>query len=569
MYKSIALVDLSCLFKRNFEALPPKGAENTLAELVRISERVEHVVICLDAPPYKRKEIFPEYKAHREEPTTAERYQKRWLYEQLEERGYQMAKLKGQEGDDVIATLARIYGESCPDVWLVGAAKDLAQCVTDNVRQLIPAHGERVEHFRGPKEVKEKYGVTPAQIPLYLALVGDRGDNVPGVKGIGQVKAAGLIGEYKTLTGIAENLGAIGGPMGKALAEGWEQLVLSLSLTTLDTKLPLDHQALLLKREPKVAETMAPGVELELDGFMGNATPMPEPPSIAVQIAAENAKLNVLMNAEPPKPEPRIGKDPRADEFLKQEAAAREQVRNADRAAAENHDREQKREEEWREQRRREISSIAEPIEAPSPPSAPLPPKPSVESADKPGLVKAKPAPTEYGMVTSKLEPEDLRSAEVIAKWLDAGGLYKQKFKTPAAIVTVIMYGKALGLPMMAALSGFHIIEGKPSASADLVRALAMRSPKCKYFRLVSADDTQATWETWHRDHDEPTRLVYTIEEARKAGLKGGNWNTREKQMLVKTCSSILARWVYTIETMGLYCPEEMGDYVDTVGEAA
>lgn len=549
-YKSIALVDLSCLFKRNFEALPPKGAENTLAELVRISERVEHTILCLDAPPYKRKEIFPEYKAHREEPTTAERYQKRWLYEQLEERGFQMAKLQGQEGDDVIATLGRRYGESCPDVWLVGADKDLAQCVTDNVRQLIPAHGERVEHFRGPKEVKEKYGVTPAQIPLYLALVGDRGDNVPGVKGIGQVKAAGLIGEYKTLTGIAENLGAIGGPMGKALAEGWEQLVLSLALTTLDTKLPLDHQALLLKKEPKMAETMAPGVGLELDGFMGNATPMPEAPP----------------EPEPAKPEPRIGKDPRADEFLRQEAAAREQVRPADRAAVENHDHEQKREEEWRNQRRREMAAIAEPIEAPA--AAPLPPKaqPPAERGDRPGLVKTTP---EYGMVTSKLEPEDLRSAEVVAKWLDQGGLYKQKFKTPAAIITVIMYGKALGLPMMAALSGFHIIEGKPSASADLIRALAMRSPKCKYYRLVQADEKSATWETWHRDHDEPTRLVYTIEEARKAGLRGGNWNTREKQMLVKTCSTILARWVYTIETMGLYCPEEMGDYVDTVGEAA
>jgi 5'-3' exonuclease len=569
MYQSIALVDLSCLFKRMFEANPNKGAENTLAELVRVSERVEHAVICLDTPPYKRKEVYPEYKADREEPTTSERYQKRWLYEQLEERGFQMARLKGQEADDVIATLARIYGESCPDVWLVGADKDLAQCVTDNVRQLIPSHGERVEHFRGPKEVKEKYGVTPAQIPLYLALVGDKSDNIPGVKGIGQVKAAGLIGEYKTLTGIAENLGAIGGPMGKALAEGWEQLVLSLALTTLDAKLPLDAPALLLKKEPKVAEQMAPGVEVEFDGFMGNATPMPETapfinpekPTVYVHPGQTVAETSRLINeALAAKPEPRVGKDPRADEFLRQEAAAREQAaasRNADRAAIEQHEREQKREEEWREQRRVEQQQPA------------AQPAPKAEAQDKPGLVKTKPAPTEYGMVSSKLEPEDLKSAEVVAKWLDAGGLYKQKFKTPAAIVTVIMYGKALGLPMMAALSGFHIIEGKPSASADLIRALAMRSPKCKYYRLIQADEKSATWETWHRDHDEPTRLVYTIEEARKAGLKGGNWSSREKQMLVKTCSTILARWVYTIETMGLYCPEEMGDYVDTVGEAA
>lgn len=615
MYRTIALVDLSCLFKRTFEANPNKGAENTLAEIVRIEGRVEHVILCLDAPPYARKQIFPDYKAHREEPTTSETYQKRWLYEQLEERAFQMAKLKGQEADDVIATLARIYGETTPEVWLVGADKDLAQCVTDNVLQLIPAHGERPEHFRGPKEVKEKYGVTPAQMPLWLALVGDKSDNIPGVKGIGQVKAAGLIGDYKTLTGIAENLQSIPGQNGKALAEGWEQLVLSAKLTTLDTRLPLDAQALLEKKQPKVPEQMAPNVELVFDGFMGNTTPMPE---AAPEPTVERAQ-------------PLIGKDPRADEFMRQEAAAREQMRNADRAAQEQQDREATRQREGQPRREKLPSeqpgfpawpdSNFRPVQEPTrltleingtehraamnesapPPqvsneaaprrvteaefdpigkspgaSGPMPPKqeppkaeapkPAAEKADRPGLAKTTP---DYGMVTTKLEPEDLRSAEVIAKWLDAGGLYKQKFKGPAAIITVIMYGKALGLPMMAALSGFHIIEGKPSASADLIRALAMRSPKCKYFRLVSADDTQATWETWHKDHDEPSRLTYTIEEARKAGLRGGNWNTREKQMLVKTCSTVLARWVYTIETMGLYCPEEMGDYVDTVGEAA
>ncbi len=332
MYRSIALVDLSCLFKRTFEANPNKGAENTLAEIVRLSERVEHLILCLDHPPYARKQIFPDYKAHRTEPTTSETYQKGWLREQLEERGFPMARLKGQEGDDVIATLARIYGESCPDVWLVGADKDLAQCVTDNVRQLVPAHGERPEHFRGPKEVKEKYGVTPAQMPLWLALVGDKTDNIPGVKGIGQVKAATLIGDYKTLTGIAENLQSIGGQVGEALRGGWEQLVLSQRLTTLDTRLPLDAASLLLKKEPKVPVQVEPKVELELDGFMGNATPMPESDHAEdhrVTIAAALAEQLVA------KPEPLIGKDPRADEFMRQEAAARDSRRKADRAAEE------------------------------------------------------------------------------------------------------------------------------------------------------------------------------------------------------------------------------------------
>lgn len=361
MYQRIALVDVSCLFKRTFEANPNKGATNTLAEIEHVATRVDHVILCLDAPPYARKELFADYKANRDAPTTSETYQKKWLYERLVERGFQMARLKGQEADDVMATLARIYGESIPEVWLVGADKDLAQCVTDNVLQLIPAHGERPEHFRGPPQVKEKFGVTPDQMPLWLALVGDKTDNIPGVKGIGQVKAATLIGDFKTLTGIAENLQRIPGQVGKALAEGWEQLVLSLKLTTLDTRLPLDALALLEKKEPKPAEPApppAPQGELEFEGFVGNETPMPEAPSVAAQIAAEHAKLNVLMSAESP-PQPLIGKDPRADEFLRQEAAAREQMRNADRAAQEQQERAVAREQD-RQPRREKVEFDSE-----------------------------------------------------------------------------------------------------------------------------------------------------------------------------------------------------------------
>jgi 5'-3' exonuclease len=364
--KTIALVDVGCLFKRTYEANPNAGGQNTLAEIERVAARVDRVVLCLDYPPYDRKEVFPEYKANRVEPETTEVYQKRWLYDALKSRGYPMARVKGKEGDDVIATLARIYGESWAEVWLVGADKDLAQCVTDNVLQLVPKHGERAEYFRGPKEVKEKFEVTPEQIPLFLALTGDKSDNVPGVPGIGPVKAAGLIGEHKTLAGIAERLATGTGKMWESLRANWNQLHLSLKLTTLDTKLPLDAEALLARSEP-VAH---PQGEPE---FMGNATPMPEPELVCsgthAPVAAPEpitfdlASVDAAIAAAS-KPEPLIGKDPRADEFLRQEAAARaehERERNADRAAREQHEQEEKREEEWRKAKREEFIPFGEP----------------------------------------------------------------------------------------------------------------------------------------------------------------------------------------------------------------
>jgi 5'-3' exonuclease len=316
---AIALVDVGCLFKRNYEANPNAGAENALKEIIRIEERVAHVVMCLDYPPYKRAELYPAYKAQRPEPETTETYQKKLLYRELKQRGYPMARVEGAEGDDVVATLARIYGESWPEVWLVGADKDLAQCVTDNVLQLVPKHGERAEYFRGPAEVKEKFEVTPEQIPLFLALTGDKTDNVPGVTGIGPVKAAGLIADHKTLTGIAEYLATGTGKVWEALRANWNQLELSLRLTTLDSRLPIDAQALLVREAPKV------GREPE---FVGNTTPMPEPDLVCSGTHAPAAF-----------PEPIIGKDPRADEFMRQ-LGEQERLRNADRAAQEQQERE-------------------------------------------------------------------------------------------------------------------------------------------------------------------------------------------------------------------------------------
>lgn len=561
--QSIALVDLSCLFKKNFMAMPGAepgaAAEKTLAELASIRESVEHVILCLDWPPYdRRKAIYPAYKNNRPPMPEAEKAQKKWLYSECKRAGYQMARVTGEEADDVIATLARIYGESCPDVRLVGADKDLAQCVTANVRQVIPPIAERPGELRGPERVLEKFGVHPYQIPLYLALVGDKSDNVPGVPGIGPVNAIALIAEHKTFFALGEVLTLRPkqpkGPW-KALAENWSQLEMSLELVTLRRDLPLDADALLERLEPMPAETMGQTRDVQLDGLMGNETPMPEAPP------------------EPEAPKPIIGADPKAAEFLRQQHA--------------RHLAEQESELKWRKEMREEneaaerLGQNRDAANDQKPSTPPSGPRPVTEAefdpiGKSPGAsgplppVAAKPAPivkapVDYGLVTADLQPQDLKSAEVISKWLMASGLYPQ-FRTAASIFAVIMRGKELGLGVTTALAGFHVVEGKPTASADLIRALATRSPKCKYFRLVHSDDTYAEWETFHTDHPEPTKYRYTIEEANDAGLRGGNWQKRKRDMLCKSAAAKLARIVYPGEVLGLYAPDEFND---SYGEAA
>jgi 5'-3' exonuclease len=523
-YRSIALVDISYLFKRNYMAAvngssPGAAAQKTLDNLASIRESADHVVVCCDAPPYKRKLVFADYKALREKPEEAELAQKRWVMTRLKEQGYQIAKSPGYEADDIIATLARVYGESCPEVRLIASDKDIAQCVTDNVIQHIPPTGERKWERRDVLGVKAKFGVYPHEMPLWQALAGDSTDNVPGVPGIGQKKAAQLVCEFKTLAGIAEALasGSKTGAMWKSLAEHWAELKLSLDLVTLDTHVPLDHTALLGKLPVKPmavdnmnvdsmgSDSMSATASDSMPGFMPNTTPEPEPvkpePPVAVTEAAA-PPVQVVTEAE--------------------------------------------------------FDPISPPPNAPPRAPVPAPPLPKQDTGTVSNVTALVREPTNYGLVTDDLQPCDLRSAQLTSKWLFEGGLYPQ-FQNPCAVFSVIARGKEMGLKMTTSLASFHVVEGKPVASADLIRALAERDPKCEYFRKIHSDRESVTWETKHRDHPSPTTYTYTWQDAVDAGLSNRDiWKKRRIEMLSKTASSKLAREVYAGSTLGLYCPEEM-----------
>jgi 5'-3' exonuclease len=433
--QSIALVDLSCLFKKNFMVMPgePEAASRqTLKELASVRESVEHVILCLDAPPYERRlAIFADYKALRPAPTDAEKAQKRWLYAQCTVAGYQMARVQGEEADDVIATLARIYGEMCPDVRLVGADKDLAQCVTENVRQMVPAIGARPSELRGPERILEKYGVKPDQIPMWLALVGDKGDNVPGVPGIGQVKAVRLISEHRTFydLGQAAHLRPPSGDW-KSLKENWSQFEMSMALVILNRNLPIDANALLIPLERK-----ADDVALAAD--------LPFPPA------------STTKSSPPPVGQPIIGKDPKADEVLRQLAAEHqrlcESITGIHPVDTRVHAHEQEKEEQWRRDMREEneaaerdyqvkrnppaneVTGEFDPIGKSPGANGPLPPKPAAVVALPPpvlnsnlrGLARLR-APFEKHQVSklpkgtkdqNNCQPSEKRSCQVCGGW--------------------------------------------------------------------------------------------------------------------------------------------------------
>lgn len=129
----------------------------------------------------------------------------------------------------------------------------------------------------------------------------------------------------------------------------------------------------------------------------------------------------------------------------------------------------------------------------------------------------------------------------------------------PAQAYVVLMTGHDLGLSPSQALRGVHVIEGKPSPSADTLHAVVLNSPLCDYFKHVETTDDHSTWET-KRVGYEPERGTYTIQEARDAGLvkPKGNWEKHPRRMLRARAKAFLARDVYPDLCLGLYTPDEL-----------
>jgi hypothetical protein len=360
---------------------------------------------------------------------------------------------------------------------------------------------------------------------MYQALVGDPGDNVPGVAKVGPKTATELCNLYPTVTKLAEALPTLRlasvrncDAIKASLIANWESFILSLKLTTLDTNVPLDHEALLVRREAEPVKE-DDSMNIGNDNDDGAVTPHP---GFEEAMAAYQEELPRLQKAE----------------------AARSEE-------AEDHY------EEEREQNEEHVEAVAAEL------------VPRTQRILRTASMTGGPVPsytqTQYGMVTPDLQPLDLQAAEVLSKWLAKGELYVKRFKNAAQIYTIIQKARELRLPLTVVLDNYHIVEGRPCPSADLIRALAERDPCFGYLMPIEQSATRCVWEGKNTRHPRPVQYPYTIEEAQAAGLvkRGqfgpGNWITRPMDMLNKTAASKLARQLWPGATMGLYCLEEMG----------
>lgn len=183
-----------------------------------------------------RNEIYPEYKANRDETPEDLIPQFPLIRDATEAFDIPCIELEGYEADDLIAAYTRQAREQGKKVVIVSSDKDLMQLVGDGVRMLDPMKGQYVDH----DGVIEKFGVTPDKVVDVQALAGDSTDNVPGVPGIGIKTAASLINEYGTLENLLENLESIKqNKRRETLIENQENARISKKLVKLDDQAPV------------------------------------------------------------------------------------------------------------------------------------------------------------------------------------------------------------------------------------------------------------------------------------------------------------------------------------------
>ena len=220
------------------------GFTKYLLELIE-REKPTHLGVAFDPPGGTfRNEMYPEYKANR--PATPQLIIDALepLSEIVRAMNIPVLMVPGFEADDVIGTIAlRSAGEGF-DVYMVTPDKDYGQLVRPHVFQYRPGKGGGDDEVLDSAAVCAKYGIQdPLQVIDMLTVCGDASDNVPGVKGVGEVGAAKLISKYGSVEGIYSHIEELSARQQAMFAEAQDHIALSKALVTIKTDVPLDCSA--------------------------------------------------------------------------------------------------------------------------------------------------------------------------------------------------------------------------------------------------------------------------------------------------------------------------------------
>lgn len=249
----LILIDGNSVIYRAFFAMPPLtnssglhtnavyGFTNMMLRLIQ-EQKPTHLLVAFDAGKQTfRHESYQEYKGGRQKtpPELAEQFP--LLRELLESFGISWFELASYEADDIIGTLTRLGEEAGFEVLVVTGDKDMLQVVSDQVTVALTRKGiSEVEPY-GPKEIEEKYGLTPLQIIDLKGLMGDTSDNIPGVPGIGEKTALKLLHQFGSVEEVLARTDELKGKMKENLVNHADDAVMSKRLATIYREVPMDQ----------------------------------------------------------------------------------------------------------------------------------------------------------------------------------------------------------------------------------------------------------------------------------------------------------------------------------------
>lgn len=277
------------------------GFVNTLEEVLK-RENPDFIGVAFDPKGGTfRHEIYPAYKAQREETPEDIRVAVPYIKKILEAYRIPVLEIPGYEADDVIGTLATQASQQGDIMtYMMTPDKDYGQLVKDNVKMMRPRHGSNDFDVLGPQEVCEKYGIqSPLQVIDLLGLMGDASDNVPGCPGVGEKTAVKLIGDFGGIEQLIERSSELKGALRQKVEDNVEGIRFSKLLVTIKTDVPIMLDLDLLSRKPVDMEHLRPLFEeLEFRSLLqrvtGGAVSTPTPTKPQKQPIPSSGQLDLF-----------------------------------------------------------------------------------------------------------------------------------------------------------------------------------------------------------------------------------------------------------------------------------
>ena len=273
----IILVDGSSYLYRAYHALPPLTNSNnqptgaikgviSMIKRILIDHPDSPLAVVFDAKGKTfRHDMYSEYKANRPPMPEDLVLQIEPIHRIISLMGIKLIMISGVEADDVIGTLAEQARQKKLDTVISTGDKDMTQLVCENVSVVNTMSGELLDEAG----VKKKFGVDPDHITDYLALIGDKSDNVPGVDKVGPKTAVKWLEAYTDIKGVIKNAESIGGKVGENLRSSLDTLELAYELVTIKTDVELEIGIEDLKvQEPNADELTELYKELEFNSWL-------------------------------------------------------------------------------------------------------------------------------------------------------------------------------------------------------------------------------------------------------------------------------------------------------------